>query len=104
MSASSPGTAGADTPPLVSRNRTLMLIGTMAAMIMYTLDTTIANVALPHMTASLGATQDTITWVLTSYVLASAVALPLAGWLVDRVGIRNMMLASVLLFTAASML
>ena len=53
-----------------------MLIGTMAAMIMYTLDTTIANVALPHMAASLGATQDTITWVLTSYVLASAVALP----------------------------
>ena len=81
-----------------------MLIGTMAAMIMYTLDTTIANVALPHMAASLGATQDTITWVLTSYVLASAVALPLAGWLVDRLGIRTMMLASVLLFTLASML
>ncbi|MEL0209127.1 MAG: MFS transporter, partial [Novosphingobium sp.] len=81
-----------------------MLVGTMAAMVMYTLDTTIANVALPHMTASLSATQDTITWVLTSYVLASAVALPLAGWLVDRYGIRNMMLASVLLFTVASML
>ncbi|OYX95808.1 MAG: EmrB/QacA family drug resistance transporter [Novosphingobium sp. 17-62-19] len=94
----------ADTPPIVSRNRTLMLIGTMAAMVMYTLDTTIANVALPHMTASLSATQDTITWVLTSYVLASAVALPLAGWLVDRLGIRMMMLASVLLFTIASML
>lgn len=106
MSASSAGhaAAGEDTPPLVSRNRTLMLIGTMAAMVMYTLDTTIANVALPHMTASLGATQDTITWVLTSYVLASAVALPLAGWLVDRLGIRTMMLASVLLFTIASML
>lgn len=81
-----------------------MLIGTMAAMIMYTLDTTVANVALPHMAASLGATQDTITWVLTSYVLASAVALPLAGWLVDRLGVRTMMLASVLLFTVASML
>lgn len=91
-------------PPIVSRNRPLMLVGTMAAMVMYTLDTTIANVALPHMTASLSATQDTITWVLTSYVLASAVALPLAGWLVDRYGIRNMMLASVLLFTVASML
>lgn len=91
-------------PPLVSRNRTLMLVGSMAAMVMYTLDTTIANVALPHMTASLSATSDTITWVLTSYVLASAVALPLAGWLVDKFGIRNMMLASVLLFTAASML
>lgn len=99
MSASS-----AETPPLVSRNRPLMLVGAMAAMVMYTLDTTIANVALPHMTASLSATQDTITWVLTSYVLASAVALPLAGWLVDTFGIRRMMLASVLLFTVASML
>lgn len=81
-----------------------MLVGSMAAMVMYTLDTTIANVALPHMTAALGATQDTITWVLTSYVLASAVALPLAGWLVDKFGVRAMMLASVLLFTIASML
>lgn len=99
MSASS-----AEQPPLVSRNRPLMLVGSMAAMVMYTLDTTIANVALPHMTASLSATQDTITWVLTSYVLASAVALPLAGWLVDKFGIRNMMLMSVLLFTVASML
>ena len=94
----------AEQPPLVSRNRPLMIVGAMAAMIMYTLDTTIANVALPHMAASLGATQDTISWVLTSYVLASAVALPLAGWLVDRFGIRAMMLASVLLFTIASVL
>ncbi|MEO0030409.1 MAG: hypothetical protein RIS94_167 [Pseudomonadota bacterium] len=94
----------AEQPPLVSRNRPLMIIGAMAAMIMYTLDTTIANVALPHMAASLGATQDTISWVLTSYVLASAVALPLAGWLVDRLGVRMMMLGSVLLFTAASIL
>lgn len=94
----------AETPSLVSRNRPLMLVGAMAAMVMYTLDTTIANVALPHMTASLSATQDTITWVLTSYVLAGAVALPLAGWLVDKFGIRKMMLGSVLLFTAASML
>lgn len=102
---SAPGApTGPETPPLVSHNRPLMLVGSMAAMIMYTLDTTIANVALPHMTASLGATQETITWVLTSYVLASAVALPLAGWLVDRYGLRTMMLGSVLLFTIASML
>lgn len=101
MAATAPG---ADQPPIVSRNRALMLLGAMAAMVMYTLDSTIANVALPHMTASLSATQDTITWVLTSYVLASAVALPLAGWLVDKFGIRLMMLASVVLFTLASML
>ncbi len=82
----------------------MLLVGVMAAMLMQTLDTTIANVALPHMSASLGATRDTITWVLTSYVLASAVVLPLSGWLVDRVGIRMMMLGSVVLFTTASML
>jgi len=93
-----------DVAPLQVRNRPLLLIGVMAAMIMQTLDTTVANVALPHMSASLGATSDTITWVLTSYVLASAVVLPLAGWLVDRVGIRQLMLASVGLFTLASML
>ncbi len=93
-----------DLPPLIVRNRPLLLAGVMAAMIMQTLDTTIANVALPHMAASLGATRDTITWVLTSYVLASAVMLPLAGWLVDRVGIRRMLLCSVTLFTLSSML
>ena len=94
----------ADIPPMRVRNRPLLLTGVMAAMIMQTLDMTIANVALPHMSASLSATRDTITWVLTSYVLASAVVLPLAGWLVDRVGIRRLMLGSVTLFTIASML
>jgi DHA2 family multidrug resistance protein len=93
-----------DVPALRVRNRPLLLVGVMAAMVMQTLDATIANVALPHMEATLGATRDTITWVLTSYVLASAVALPLSGWLVDRVGVRRMLLSSVTLFTAASML
>ncbi|MES2493595.1 MAG: DHA2 family efflux MFS transporter permease subunit [Pseudomonadota bacterium] len=91
-------------PTLVSRNRPLMLVGVMMAMVLQTLDGTIANVALPHMKASLGATQDTITWVLTSYVLASAVAMPLAGWLVDRLGIRTLIIMSVVAFTLASML
>jgi DHA2 family multidrug resistance protein len=94
----------ADVAPLQVKNRPLLLIGVMAAMTMQMLDTTIANVALPHMSASLGATRETITWVLTSYVLASAVVLPLSGWLVDRVGIRLMLLFSVTLFTVASML
>ena len=76
----------------------------MMAMVLQTLDGTIANVALPYMKPSLGATQDSITWVLTSYVLASAVAMPLAGWLVDRIGLRQLLLVSVVLFTLASML
>jgi len=58
----------------------------MLATVMQVLDTTIANVALPHMAASLGAAQDEITWVLTSYIVASAIATPLTGWVTDRFG------------------
>ena len=85
-------------------HRPLLFTAVMAAMVMQVLDTTIANVALPHMEASLSATQETISWVLTSYVLASAVALPLGGWLVDRFGIRLIFTLSVVAFTAASIL
>lgn len=86
------------------RYRPVLFTVVMAAMVMQVLDTTIANVALPHMEAALSATQDTISWVLTSYVLASAVALPLGGWLVDRFGIRLMFTLSVAAFTLASVL
>ncbi len=68
-------TAGLDAPEFVTGNYPLMIIGVMAASLLQILDTTIANVALPHMQSSLGATVDTVTWVLTSYIIASAVAL-----------------------------
>lgn len=95
---------GADEPALHTSNRALLTIGVMAATIMQILDSTIANVALPHMQASLGATADTVTWVLTSYIVASAVAIPVTGWLSDRIGSRNLFLAAVVGFVAASML
>ena len=76
----------ADAPALQTRNRALLTLGVMAATIMQILDSTIANVALPNMQASLGATADTVTWVSTSYIVASAVAIPLTGWLADRIG------------------
>ena len=91
-------------PALHTSNRPLLTVGVMAATIMQILDSTIANVALPHMQATLGATTDTITWVLTSYIVASAVAIPMTGWLADRVGSRNLFLGSVVGFVAASML
>src|SRR3546814_8015920 len=56
------------------------------------------------MQATLGATQDSITWVLTSYIIASAIAIPVTGWLADREGSRNLFLFSVVLFVIASML
>ena len=76
----------------------------MGAMIMQILDTTIANVALPHMQTALGATADTITWVLTSYIVATAIAMPATGWLSDRLGSRNLFLIAVGGFVVASML
>jgi DHA2 family multidrug resistance protein len=76
----------------------------MMAVLLQVLDTTIANVALPHMQASLSATQESINWVLTSYIVASAIALPISGWLADRVGRKRLLLISVVGFTIASML
>ena len=84
--------------------RILVTIAVMLAVLIQVLDTTIANVALPHMQASLGATQDSINWVLTSYIVASAIAIPIAGWLADRVGRKRLMVVAVISFTFASFL
>ena len=54
------------------------------ACVMQGLDTTIVNVSLPHIQGSLSATQDQISWILTSYIVASAIAMPLTGWLATR--------------------
>ncbi len=76
----------------------------MLATIMQALDTTIANVALPYMQGNLSATQDQINWVLTSYIVASAITIPVTGFLAARFGRRRLFLASVAGFTAASVL
>ena len=105
--------SAADTPPappppgeaaLPVRNKGLLTFGVMLATIIQILDTTIANVALPHMQTSLGATADTITWVLTSYIVASAIAIPITGWVSDRIGSRNLFLISIVGFVIASAL
>ncbi|MBX3579572.1 MAG: DHA2 family efflux MFS transporter permease subunit [Rhizobiaceae bacterium] len=85
-------------------HRGLISLSLMLATIMQVLDTTIANVALPSMTGDLGASQDTITWVLTSYIVAAAIMTPLTGWLSDRFGRRELFLVSVVGFTVSSML
>ncbi len=74
------------------------------ATFMEVLDTSIANVALPHMAGSLGASQDEATWVLTSYLVSSAVILPISGWLSDRFGRKRFYLSCVVMFTVCSML
>jgi len=93
-----------DRPHLAVTHKALVTIAIMSAMVMQVLDTTITNVALPHMQASLGATQETISWVLTSYILASAIAIPITGWLADRIGAKRLFVTSVAMFVVASIL
>src|SRR5690349_2441433 len=84
--------------------RLLVTIAVMLAVLIQVLDTTIANVALPHMQAALGATQESINWVLTSYIVASAIAIPIAGWLADKIGRKRLLVLAVIGFTIASFL
>jgi DHA2 family multidrug resistance protein len=74
------------------------------ATFMEVLDTSIANVALPHIAGNLGATPDESTWVLTSYLVSNAIILPMSGWLSSRVGRKRFYMACVVMFTVSSML
>jgi DHA2 family multidrug resistance protein len=74
----------------------------MLATFMQGVDTTIANVALPHMQGSLSAAQDQVAWVVTSYIVAAAIMTPLTGWLAGRFGIKYVFLISVAGFTLTS--
>ena len=82
----------------------LITLSVMAATIMQALDTTIANVALPRMQGTLSATQDEMGWVLTSYIVAAAITIPLTGWLAGQFGRRRVFLISIFIFTVASAL
>ncbi|QJQ33003.1 DHA2 family efflux MFS transporter permease subunit [Sphingomonas lacunae] len=93
-----------DVAALPVKHRGLLMVAVMGASIIQFLDSTIANVAIPHMQTSLGATSESVTWVLTSFIIASAVATPITGWLSDRVGSRNLFLWAVFGFLVASML
>src|SRR5580693_7610854 len=85
-------------------NRTAITASMMLATFMQGVDTTIANVALPHMQGSFSCSQDQIAWVVTSYIVAAAIMTPLTGWLASRFGIKWIFLASVIGFTLASAL
>ena len=85
-------------------NRRMITMSIMLATIIQALDGTIANVALPHMQGSLSASQDQITWVLTSFIVAAAIATPLTGWLCDRFSQKRIFLISIAGFTLASVL
>jgi MFS transporter, DHA2 family, multidrug resistance protein len=85
-------------------NRGLTTATIIVACVMQGLDTTIVNVCLPHIQGSMSASQDQISWVLTSYIVSSAIMMPLTGWLAGRFGVKYIFLASVIGFTFASAL
>jgi len=88
----------------IANNRGFVTLAVMLATIMQGLDTTIANVSLPHMQGTMGATQDQISWVLTSYIVAAAIAMPLTGFISARIGRKRLFMLAVVGFTVASML
>lgn len=85
-------------------HRGLITASIMLATVMQALDTTIANVALPHMQGALSATLDQVGWVLTSYIIAAAIMTPPTGFLAARFGRKRVFMAAVAGFTVASML
>jgi DHA2 family multidrug resistance protein len=87
-----------------SHNPWAVALTVTLATFMEVLDTSIANVALPHIAGSLGASGEEATWVLTSYLVSSAVVLPISGWLSNRFGRKRFYMTCVALFTVCSFL
>jgi MFS transporter, DHA2 family, multidrug resistance protein len=85
-------------------NRGAITACVILATLMQALDSTIANVALPHMQGSVSASQDQVNWVLTSYIAAAAIMTPPTGFLASRFGLKRLFLIAVTGFTVASML
>src|SRR5689334_7184714 len=82
----------------------LITIAVMLGTFMEVLDTSVANVALPHIAGSLSASTDEATWVLTSYLVSNAIVLPMTGWLGRMFGRKNFLLFCITLFTFSSFL
>jgi MFS transporter, DHA2 family, multidrug resistance protein len=92
----------ADAPPAAYRYKWPIAIGVILAAVLELVDTSIVNVALNQMSANLGATLDEVTWVAVAYILAAVIVLPMTGWLASRFGRKRYFLASIAIFTVAS--
>jgi len=86
-----------------SANPWMITISVMLATFMVVLDTSVANVALPHIAGNLSATTDESTWVLTRYLVSNAIMLPATGWIAQRMGRKRLLLTSIAVFTGASL-
>jgi len=98
-----PGTGDAEEP---SQPAHLWMIAAsvMLATFMVVLDSSVANVALPHIAGNLSAATDESTWVLTSYLVSNAIMLPATGWITRRIGRKRLLMTSIAVFTGASVL
>jgi DHA2 family multidrug resistance protein len=85
-------------------SRWLVAVAVMSSAVMEVLDTSVVNVSLPHIAGSLSATVDESTWVLTSYLVANAIILPITGWLANYFGRKRLLLTVVTGFTVSSLL
>lgn len=93
-----------DTSSAQVQHRGFITVSLMLATTMQTLDMTIANVALPHVQGSLAATQEQMSWVLTSYIVAAAIMTPLTGWFAGRFGRKKLFMISIFSFALTSVL
>ncbi|MEO6239114.1 MAG: DHA2 family efflux MFS transporter permease subunit, partial [Vicinamibacterales bacterium] len=94
----------AESPQHPQVNPWLVAVAVMFATFMEVLDTTVVNVSLPHIAGNLSASIDESTWVLTSYLVANAIVLPMTGWLARTFGRKRLLMSSVTGFTIASLL
>jgi len=101
-----PLAAGAPAPAAASLglSQYLIVLSVMCAVLLEIIDTSIVNVALPSMMGNLGATLDEIDWVITGYIVANVIVIPMTGWLASRFGRTRYFVSSILLFTFASLM
>src|SRR6266850_589102 len=87
-----------------AHNPWLIAVAVSLAAFMEVLDTSIANVALPHIAGNLGASNDESTWVLTSYLVSNAIVLPISGWFASALGRKRFFMICLVIFTLSSLL
>src|SRR3984893_14723872 len=97
---------GSPSPPVLTERRAthkwLVAIAGMVGATLEVFDTSMVNVSLPHMQGSFSASIDEVTWILTSYIVANGIMIPLTGWISTRVGRKRYFMSSVVLFVIAS--
>src|SRR5215467_7457083 len=103
MAAATPVTQ-LDSSPAAHTHKWLVALAVMMGTALEVLDTSIINVALPHMQGTFSASVDEIAWVVTSYLVANGIMIPMTGWISSRFGRKRYFLASVLVFVSASAL